>query len=105
MFRNQVEHLAKGGNMDPSNALDELRATSEAARRQELLSRDDIAREYKGISRRWLELAALNGRGPPMVRLSARMVRYQRGAFEDWLESHVVSNTSQQTNTSRGCQK
>jgi hypothetical protein len=47
----------------------------ERQRRQELLSRDDIAREYH-LNRRWLELAALSGDGPPMVKLSRRMVRY-----------------------------
>ena len=64
-------------------------------RRLELLSRDDIQRDYKGVTRRWLELAALNGDGPPMLKLSARMVRYQRGAFEDWLAEHTVHSTSE----------
>ena len=63
--------------------------------RRELLSRNDIEREYKQPSRRWLELSALRGDGPPMVRLSRRMVRYQRGAFEDWLASRTVSSTSE----------
>lgn len=27
--------------------------------------------------------------GPVMVRISARQVRYQRGAFEDWLAARV----------------
>ncbi len=61
--------------------------------RQALLSRDDIEREYN-LTRRWLELAALSGDGPPMVRLSRRMVRYQRGAFEDWLDARTVHSTS-----------
>ena len=65
-------------------------------RRQELLSRDDIERDYKGITRRWLELAALSGQGPPMVKISARMVRYERGQFEDWLASRTVTSTSQE---------
>ena len=65
-------------------------------RRRELLSRDDIECEYKGLTRRWLELAALTGDGPPMVKVSARMVRYQRGAFEDWLAGRTVRNTSDQ---------
>ena len=61
--------------------------------RRDLLSRDDIEREYK-LSRRWLELAALSGEGPPMVRLSRRMIRYRRGIFEDWLDARTVSSTS-----------
>ena len=67
----------------------------EEQRRQALLSRDEIEVEYKGITRRWLELAALGGDGPPMIRLSRRMIRYQRGAFEDWLASRTVNSTSE----------
>ena len=71
----------------------------ECARRQEqsrqaLLSRDDIERDYN-LTRRWLELAALSGKGPPMIRISRRMIRYQRGALEDWLDARTVSSTSQ----------
>ena len=63
-------------------------------RRNALLSRDDIQEEYN-LTRRWLELAALSGDGPPMVRLSRRMIRYQRGAFEDWLSARTVHSTSE----------
>jgi predicted DNA-binding transcriptional regulator AlpA len=59
-----------------------------------LLSRDDIQDEY-GLSRRWLELAAMRGDGPPMRRISARMIRYQRAELEAWLASRRVANTSQ----------
>ena len=70
-------------------------------RRQALLSRDDIEREYN-LTRRWLELAALSGDGPPMVRLSRRMIRYQRGAFEDWLATRTVRSTSDPVKAVRG---
>lgn len=60
---------------------------------RQLLSRDQIEAEY-GLSRRWLELAALKGDGPPMIRISQRMVRYQRVAFEDWLNARIVESTS-----------
>ena len=66
----------------------------ESARR-ELLSRNDIEQEYKDPSRRWLELAALRGDGPPMIRLSGRMIRYRRGVFEDWLDARTVLSTSE----------
>lgn len=87
--------------MDSTSRLNGSRANAEALcreeqRRRELLSRDDIEYEYKGLTRRWLELAALTGDGPPMVKVSARMVRYQRGAFEDWLAGRIVRNTSDQ---------
>ena len=69
-------------------------------RRQSLLSRDDIERDYN-LKRRWLELAALTGAGPPMVRLSRRMIRYQRGAFEDWLSARTVRSTSDEIEAAR----
>ena len=73
---------------------DAERARRQEQSRRDLLSRDDIEREYK-LSRRWLELAALTGDGPPMLRISRRMVRYQRGTFEDWLASRTVNSTSE----------
>ena len=66
------------------------------SREDELISRDDIQREYKYPTRRWLELAALSGNGPPYLKLSGRMVRYRRGDFEAWLSSRVVTSTSQE---------
>lgn len=57
-----------------------------------LLSRDDIEREY-GITRRWLELAAWRGDGPPMIKVGNRMVRYRRTDFEDWLRARTVRHT------------
>ena len=59
-----------------------------------LLSRDDVEREY-GISRRWLELAAMSGNTPPMIRVSRRMVRYRRADLEAWLRERTVRSTSQ----------
>ena len=35
------------------------------------------------------------GNGPPMVRISARMVRYQRHVFENWLHARTVNSTSE----------
>jgi len=61
--------------------------------KRHLLSRDDVEREY-GISRRWLELAALAGNGPPMVRLTPRLVRYRRDDLDDWVASKTVASTS-----------
>ena len=54
-----------------------------------LLSRDDIEAEY-GITRRWLELAAHRGDGPPMHKITRRMVRYDRAEFEAWLAAQRV---------------
>lgn len=54
-----------------------------------LLSRDEVEAEY-GITRRWLELAAHRGDGPPMRKISRRMVRYDRAEFEAWLDAQRV---------------
>ena len=59
--------------------------------KRRLLSRDDIEDEY-GITRRWLELAAHRGNGPPMRKISRRMVRYDRAEFEAWLEAQRVES-------------
>lgn len=61
---------------------------------RQLLSRDDIEREYR-ITKRWLELAALKGNGPPYLRISRRFVRYRRGDFENWLSGHEYRSTSE----------
>ena len=75
----------------------ELARRHEQSRRA-LLSRDDIERDYN-LSRRWLELAALTSDGPPMLRISRRMVRHQRGTFEGWLASRTVASTSEPVET------
>ena len=59
----------------------------------QLLSRDEIQQEYN-IPRRWLELAALSGGGPPFVRISRRMVRYQRGVLERWIADRTRMSTA-----------
>lgn len=58
-----------------------------------LLSRDDVESEY-GITRRWLELAAWRGEGPPMIKIGNRMVRYRRTEFEAWLRACTVRNAN-----------
>lgn len=63
----------------------------------QLLSRSEIHEEF-GISRRWLELAALSGEGPPYIRISARMVRYQRSVLEAWLADRTRLSTSDNGN-------
>ena len=60
-----------------------------------LLNRDEIEAEY-GISRRWLELAALSGNGPPFIKIAPRTVRYRRVELERWLLAREVRSTSEQ---------
>ena len=54
-----------------------------------LLDRDEVEALY-GISCRFLEVAATKGGGPPMIRISRRMVRYRISDIEAWLEEHRV---------------
>lgn len=65
-------------------------------RQKQLLSRDDIQDQY-GLSRRWLEIAAVAGNGPAFIKISPRMVRYQRDAFESWLGRRTVASTADNT--------
>lgn len=60
----------------------------------QLLSRDEVFGEF-GLTRRWLELAALSGDGPPYVRVSKRMVRYQRAVLQAWIAARTRTSTSQ----------
>lgn len=65
-----------------------------ASGHRRLLSRDEIEAEY-GISRRWLELAAISGEGPPFIKVSPRMVRYRRDHIEIWLNEREISHTAE----------
>ncbi|MDU8913608.1 helix-turn-helix domain-containing protein [Aestuariicoccus sp. MJ-SS9] len=53
-----------------------------------LMTRGDVARVF-GLSKRWLEVAACRGEGPPIVRISSRMVRYRFRDVEEWIASQV----------------
>ena len=58
-----------------------------------LLSRPEVEASF-GISRRFLEVAAVKGNGPPMVRLG-RAVRYRYGDLRSWIEAQRVNSTSE----------
>ena len=47
-----------------------------------------------GLRKRTLEAKRLRGGGPPFVRISARAVRYRRKDLMDWIETRLVSTTS-----------
>ena len=59
-----------------------------------LLSRLEVEQTY-GVPARWLELAAMRGDGPPMVRISRRMIRYRAADVEAWIEARTVASTSE----------
>ncbi len=53
-----------------------------------LISRTEVE-EHFGVSKRFLELAAMKGEGPRFVRIG-RTVRYRREDIEEWIESCVI---------------
>lgn len=58
-----------------------------------LLSRPNVELNF-GISRRFLETAAVRGDGPPMVKIG-RSVRYRVSDLRKWIEAHKVNSTSE----------
>ncbi len=58
-----------------------------------LLSRKDVSANF-GIPIRYLEVSAVRGDGPPMIKVGSRMVRYRVGDLREWIESRRVSSTS-----------
>lgn len=59
-----------------------------------LLSRIEVETLF-GISKRFLEIAALRGDGPPMIKIGKRMVRYRVADLRAWLTKRTVLHTSQ----------
>jgi predicted DNA-binding transcriptional regulator AlpA len=57
------------------------------------LSRAEIESTF-GLSRRFLEVSAVRGGGPPMVKIG-RSVRYRAGDVRTWIEAGRVDSTSQ----------
>ncbi|MGG7644482.1 helix-turn-helix transcriptional regulator [Rhodovulum sp. YNF3179] len=54
-----------------------------------LLSRSEV-QAYFGLKKRFLEVAASRGDGPPMLRIG-RSVRYRVGDLRDWIEARRVT--------------
>lgn len=59
-----------------------------------LLTRAEVEARF-GLSRRFLEAAAVKGDGPTMVRLG-RAVRYRVQDVREWIEARRVASTSQE---------
>jgi predicted DNA-binding transcriptional regulator AlpA len=57
-----------------------------------LLSRAEVEVSF-GLSRRFLEIAAVRGDGPPMVKIG-RSVRYRSEDLRVWIEARRVTSTS-----------
>ncbi len=62
--------------------------TAQASNDSRLLTRDEVEETF-GLSKRWLEVAAARGEGPPLVRISRRMVRYRVSDIERWIETCI----------------
>lgn len=56
-------------------------------RETRLLNRVEVEEQY-GIPKRYLEIAAMRGDGPPIVRLG-RLVRYRTCDIQNWIEKRV----------------
>lgn len=56
-----------------------------------LLSRSDVAIRF-GISKRYLEIAAMRGEGPRIVRIG-RLVRYRVKDIKAWIEANTSPET------------
>lgn len=59
-----------------------------------LLSRAEVEVNF-GLSRRFLEVSAVRGDGPPMVKIG-RSVRYRVGDVRAWIEARRVNSTSEE---------
>lgn len=58
-----------------------------------LLSRAEVEVHF-GLSRRFLEISAVRGDGPPMIRIG-RSVRYRVGDLRSWISARKVNSTSE----------
>ncbi|GEM_PF-2305696 len=60
---------------------------------ERLLTRKEVEEVFGYPSKRFLELAALRGDGPMMVRIG-RSVRYRVSDLRSWIAAHQVASTS-----------
>ena len=60
---------------------------------ERLLTRKEVEQVFGYPSKRFLELAALRGDGPMMVRIG-RSVRYRVSDLRSWIAAHQVVSTS-----------
>ena len=67
----------------------------ETPKRQRQRLRRRPAATYSGTSVSFLEKAALRGDGPPMIRISKRLILYDTDDIDAWLESRRVASTSE----------
>lgn len=59
-----------------------------------LLTRSEVHTAF-GLTQRFLEVSAVRGDGPPMVKIG-RSVRYRVADLRQWIEARRVNSTSQE---------
>ncbi|MEM7684437.1 MAG: AlpA family transcriptional regulator [Pseudomonadota bacterium] len=67
---------------------------------ERLLSRRKVEERF-GISKRFLEVAAVRGDGPCMIKIG-RLARYRARDVRDWIEASCVSISVSHTNGKAG---
>ena len=60
---------------------------------ERLLTRQQVESHFGFPTKRYLEIAAMRGDGPPMVRIG-RSVRYRYGDVLAWIEANRVTSTA-----------
>lgn len=60
---------------------------------ERLLNRQEVEDLFGFPTKRFLEIAALRGDGPPMHKIG-RSVRYRVSDLREWIGSHRVASTS-----------
>jgi predicted DNA-binding transcriptional regulator AlpA len=60
------------------------------------------ASKYLGYTPRTLQAWRMSGKGPRFVRVSERSIRYRKQDILDWVESRIVSSTSETLQNRKG---
>ena len=60
---------------------------------ERLLTRQEIEDHFGYPTKRFLEIAAVRGDGPPMLKIG-RSVRYRVADLREWLDARRVTSTS-----------
>lgn len=59
-----------------------------------LLSRAEVHTQF-GLTQRYLEVSAVRGDGPPMIKIG-RTVRYRVADLREWIDARKVVSTSEE---------
>lgn len=59
-----------------------------------ILRRPEAA-AYLNCSKSFLDKLAVTGGGPKMIRLSRRLIAYEKSALDEWIDARRVNSTSE----------